>query len=441
MNQPLNKIWENLTDLGSQFFEPDQISALKACDLVEEKGQYILLAPNRFALSTVNELMPTLQLLLKKQNIHDVKLEIGRQDDLLSFQNKQKKENSKDKAYKSNLNPDYQFSNFVVGETNDSAFHAAKRVSEGLFNEGFNPLYIYGGTGLGKSHLMHAIGNTLRSKGFNRVIYLTAEDFTNDFVNAIRDPKNNPMEAFQEYYRNADALLIDDVQFIGDKNRSQMEFFHTYNALLDQRRPIVLTSDRLPREIEGLESRLQSRFGSGVTVSIYPPVYETRLAILKNKAEQMQADLPEEVAQYIAHNIETNVRELEGALKKVVMRAKWSNDIPNINIARAELGDMIAAQSKQINLPNIRKVVCNYYQITQDDLDSPSRKATVRLPRQVAMHLARNLTKLSTTEIGQNFGDRDHSTVINACKRIDEQLKKDHQFKEIYETIKVTIKG
>ncbi|WP_245935950.1 chromosomal replication initiator protein DnaA [Suttonella ornithocola] len=437
MNPTLRQTWKTVIDSLRPIINIDDATLLDSCELVEENGQYTIYVPNQFALKTLNEkLIGSIQLALDKKGIKNVQAKISNRD---LFEYQERKKNNKEKPFESHLNVDYQFENFVVGQSNDNAYAAAKRVSEGQYSEGFNPLFIYGGTGLGKSHLMHAVGNALRANGHSRVLYLTAEEFTNDFINTIRNKRS--MQEFSDYYRNVDALLIDDVQFLGDKDRSQAEFFHTFNSLFDRKRPIILTSDRYPKEIPDLEPRLQSRFGQGLTVSVVPPEFETRVAILHRKAETLNFYLPDEVAQFIAHNVVSNVRELEGALRKVYAMTQFKETTATQAIAREALKDLINAHNKQITLSNIRKVICSYYDIGQEDLDSASRKATVRLPRQVAMHLSRALTRHSTTEIGQNFGGRDHSTVLNACKRIDAMLEKDIEFSETYRNIKNMITG
>lgn len=432
-----NQKWETIIDSLKPILSEDLINLLKSCELSQENQQWFVNAPNPYAMKTLEKkVLPVIGLALEKNGIGKFKLRVHQPD---IFDEQQAKRRSGGRQYKSNLNLEYQFENFVVGQSNDNAYAAALRISTGEFNPQFNPLLIYGGTGLGKSHLMHAVGNALRSNGRNRVIYLTAEEFTNDFIAMLQDKK---IQEFNDYYRSADALLIDDVQFLGGKERSQTEFFHTFNSLFDRHCPIILTCDRFPKEIDGLEPRLQSRFGQGLTVSVVPPDLETRIAILKNKAERLNFELPEDVAHYIAEHVVSNVRDLEGALKNVYMRCEMRQlKKPDIKLARETLGDLLKAKSKQISLENIRNVVARHYKITIVDLDSESRKASVRLPRQIAMHLARKLTSHSTTEIGQCFGGRDHSTVINACKQIDKELEKDQQFKDLYRGLEMTVTG
>ncbi len=438
MSEPTREKWQGVIDSLAPIIDSDGLTLLRSCLLSEENGHWFLLAPNQFALNRLNEkYLSSVKLALNKQGISNIKSKI---DDSDLFSLSQRKKSAQQKPFESNLNTDYQFDNFVVGKSNDNAFAAAHRVSEGLFSDEFNPLLIYGGTGLGKSHLMHAAGNALRVRGSSRIMYLTAEEFTNDFTNTLKDPKRS-MREFTEYYRNADALLIDDVQFLAGKNSSQAEFFHTFNSLFDKKRQIILTCDRYPKEIEGLEDRLKSRFGSGLTVSIEPPDYETRVAILQSKAEKLDFDLPGEVEQFIAHNVVSNVRELEGALRKVYAHCQFKGTSATIDIARSALNDLIIAQNKQITLSNIRNIVANYYHISLVDMDSKSRKASVTLPRQIAMHLAKALTRHSYPEIGKVFGGRDHSTVIHACEKISRLYEEDADFREEYKGLRMTITG
>lgn len=440
MSEPTREKWQSVIDSLSPIMDSDAVNLLRSCILQENDGKWSLYAPNKFALTKLNEkYISAVRLALEKQNIRDVQTRIGDpQGDL--FTPKDRKKNATERNFESHLNTDYQFDNFVVGKSNDNAFAAAHRVSEGLLSDEFNPLLIYGGTGLGKSHLMHAAGNALRARGNRRVMYLTAEEFTNDFTNTIKDPKRS-MRDFTEFYRNADALLIDDVQFLAGKNSSQAEFFHTFNSLFDKKRQIILTCDRYPKEIDGLEDRLKSRFGSGLTVSIEPPDYETRVAILQSKAEKLDFDLPPDVEQFIAHNVVSNVRELEGALRKVYAHCEFKNTPATIEIAKAALNDLILAQNKQITLGNIRQIVANYYHVDVADLDSKSRKASITLPRQIAMHLAKSLTRHSYPEIGKVFGGRDHSTVIHACEKISKLCNEDPEFREEYKGLRMTITG
>lgn len=440
---PPHIIWDTVINAMSAIVETEDVQNLRACQLEKSNGKWYVSAPNKYAIDLIEKsgLWPIVTKTLSKQGINKATLreEIP---DLFTHSEKKAQKKSVDREIKSKLDPEYQFDSFVEGESNTTAFNAAKRISEGLFSDEFNPLLIYGGTGLGKSHLMHAIGNTLVAKGKKRVLYLTAEEFSNDFIRTIREADRS-MTEFNDYYRSADALLIDDIQFFVGKDRSQAEFFHTFNSLFSRSCQIVLTSDKLPKEIPEMEPRLRSRFGSGLSVSVEPPGFETRVAILQRKAEKLKFNLPMQTAQFIAENIASNVRELEGALRKVYAMYSFSEKKEDVSVefARNALKDLLTAQNKQISLANIRKVVAAHFGITLTDLDSESRKASVRLPRQTAMSLVRELTNLSTTDIGKAFGGRDHSTVINSCKRISTMLEKDEKFNEIYKGLKLTIMG
>lgn len=317
------------------------------------------------------------------------------------------------------LNPAFTFDSFVEGKSNQLARAASIQVAE---NPGgaYNPLFLYGGVGLGKTHLMHAIGNLiLKQKPHARVVYLHSERFVADMVKALQ---SNKINEFKGYYRSVDALLIDDIQFFAGKERSQEEFFHTFNALLEGQQQVILTCDRYPKEIEGVEERLKSRFGWGLTVAIEPPELETRVAILMSKAEQNKLDLKPEVAFFIAKKLRSNVRELEGALKRVIAHAHFSGRQIDIDFAREALKDLLAIQDKLITIDNIQKIVAEYYKVKIADLLSKRRSRSIARPRQIAMALAKELTNHSLPEIGDAFGGRDHTTVLHAC-RIIKQLK------------------
>lgn len=314
-----------------------------------------------------------------------------------------------------NLNDLFTFDNFVEGKSNQLAKAAARQVAE---NPGgsYNPLFLYGGVGLGKTHLMHAVGNLiLVNKPHAVVIYLHSERFVADMVKALQ---NNAINEFKRFYRSVDALLIDDIQFFAGKERSQEEFFHTFNALLEGQQQIILTSDRYPKEINGIEERLQSRFGAGLTVAVQPPELETRVAILINKAKQSGIDLQHEVAFFIAKRIRSNVRELEGALKRVVANSQFTGGAITLPFVQESLKDLLALQEKLISVDNIMKTVADYYKIKVADLLSKRRNRSVARPRQMAMTLCKELTNHSLPEIGDAFGGRDHTTVLHACRTI-----------------------
>ncbi|WP_286340990.1 chromosomal replication initiator protein DnaA [Ferrimonas sp. YFM] len=330
---------------------------------------------------------------------------------------------------RSNINRTYQFDNFVEGKSNQLARAAATQVSD---NPGgaYNPLFLYGGTGLGKTHLLHAVGNGILKNNPNaKVIYMHSERFVQDMVRALQ---NNAIAEFKRYYRSVDALLIDDIQFFANKDRSQEEFFHTFNALLEGNHQIILTSDRYPKEIDGVEDRLKSRFGWGLTVAIEPPELETRVAILMRKAQESKIHLPDEVAFFIAKRLRSNVRELEGALNRVIANANFTGRPITIDFVREALRDLLALQEKLVTIDNIQKTVAEYYKIKVADILSKRRSRSVARPRQVAMALAKELTNHSLPEIGDAFGGRDHTTVLHACRKIEQLREESHDIKEDY---------
>jgi chromosomal replication initiator protein len=317
----------------------------------------------------------------------------------------------------SRINPEFTFASFVEGKSNQLARAAAMQVGENP-GQAYNPLFIYGGVGLGKTHLMHAIGNLIRERRPGaRIAYVHSERFVSDMVRALQ---HNTINEFKQTYRTLDALLIDDIQFFAGKNQSQEEFFHTFNALLEGQQQIVLSCDRYPKEVAGLEERLKSRFGWGLTVAIEPPELETCVAILMAKAQAAGAELPEEVAFFVAKRIRSNVRELEGALRRVLATSRFTGRPVTLELAREALKDLLAAQERLVTVDNIQKTVAEYYKIRVADLLSKRRSRSIARPRQVAMALARELTNHSLPEIGDAFGGRDHTTVLHACDRVKE---------------------
>jgi len=315
------------------------------------------------------------------------------------------------------LNSLFTFDSFVEGKSNQLALAATIQVAANP-GGGYNPLYIYGGVGLGKTHLMHAVGNALRSKKPDaRIVYLHSERFVADMVKALQ---LNAINDFKRYYRSVDALLIDDIQFFANKDRSQEEFFHTFNSLMEGGQQMIFTCDRYPKEIDGLEERLKSRFGWGLTVSIEPPELETRAAILMKKAAHAKVDLSSEAAFFIAQRVRSNVRELEGALKRVIASAHFTGRSITVDLIRESLKDLLALQERLVTIDNIQKVVAEYYKIKLSDLLSKKRTRSLARPRQLAMSLAKDLTNHSLPEIGDAFGGRDHTTVLHACRKIHE---------------------
>ena len=338
--------------------------------------------------------------------------------------------------YKSNLNPDFTFASFVGGKSNQLARAASMQVGE---NPGgaYNPLFIYGGVGLGKTHLMHAVGNLILERNpAARVIYLHSERFVADMVKGLQ---HNAINEFKRFYRTVDALLIDDIQFFAGKERSQEEFFHTFNALLEGQQQVILTCDRYPKEVQGLEERLKSRFGWGLTAAIEPAELETRVAILMNKASQNNIDLPDDVAFFIAKRIQSNIRELEGALRRVMASARFTGSPITLEFTKDALRDLLALQDKLVTIDNIQKVVAEYYKIRVADLLSPRRSRTITRPRQLAMALAKELTTHSLPEIGDAFGGRDHTTVLHACRKVVELKDSDARINEDYSNLLRTL--
>ena len=334
--------------------------------------------------------------------------------------------------HKSNLNPDFTFESFVAGKSNQLAHAASMQVAE---NPGgaYNPLFIYGGVGLGKTHLMQAAGNLLLEHNPEaNVVYLHSERFVADMVKALQ---HNAINEFKRFYRTVDALLIDDIQFFAGKERSQEEFFHTFNALLEGQQQVILTCDRYPKEVQGLEERLKSRFGWGLTAAIEPAELETRVAILMSKAQQSHIDLPDDVAFFIAKRIQSNIRELEGALRRVVASARFTGRSISLEITREALRDLLVLQDKLVTIDNIQKVVAEYYKIRVADLHSARRSRTITRPRQIAMALAKELTTHSLPEIGDAFGGRDHTTVLHATRKVAELRDTDLRINEDYNNL------
>ena len=318
---------------------------------------------------------------------------------------------------KSNLIENFTFESFVEGKSNHIALAASRQIGDGLKNS-YNPLFIYGGVGLGKTHLMHAVGNEiLRKDPTKKIAYVHSEKFVSDMVKSLQ---LGAINEFKQYYRSLDALLIDDIQFFAKKEQSQEELFHTFNSLLEKGSQMILTCDRYPKEIDGLEDRLKSRLGWGLPVVIEPPELETRVAILLSKAESMNHELNEESAFFIAQKVRSNVRELEGALKRVIANSNFTGRPISVDLIKDSLKDLLAIQARQVSVENIQKTTAEYYNIKMSDILSKRRSRSVARPRQMAMFLAKELTNYSLPEIGESFGGRDHTTVIHACKKINE---------------------
>ena len=432
-------IWEDcLSALRTNLTETQFNTWIKPLSAVEDESSQTLtlLAPNKFVVSWVqkNYLDQIKELADSRgEQKTTVAISVGetsseKQELLIST----KKETSEKTAVGSSLNPNYRFGTFVGGKSNQLARAAALQITE---NPGtsYNPFFIYGGVGLGKTHLMQSVGNELlKNRPDAKVAYVHSERFVGEMVSALQ---HNSLDRFKMSYRALDVLLIDDIQFFAGKEKSQEEFFHTFNVLLEANKQIIMTSDKYPKEISGLEERLRSRFGWGLTVSIDPPETETCVAILKVKSELENFDLPEDVAFFIASKIRSNVRELEGALRKVIASCKFTGRAPTVALARESLRDLLALQSRQITVDNIQKTVAEYYNIRVSDLHSKRRTRSITRPRQIAMAIAKALTNKSLPEIGELFGGRDHTTVIHACKKTEELMANDIKISEDYNNI------
>ena len=375
-----------------------------------------LVAPNDFILNYVEKNLSTeITGLVKQQSKKDISL-VFKTLTKETFVDKYKKNNQNDN---SKLVQSYVFDSFVEGKSNHLALAAAKQVASNPKGD-YNPLFIYGGVGLGKTHLMHAVGNEiLQNSPDKRIVYVHSEKFVSDMVKALQ---LGAMNEFKSFYRNADALLIDDIQFFAGKEQSQEEFFHTFNALLDRNNQMILTCDKYPKEIDGLEERLKSRLGWGLPVVIDPPELETRAAVLLSKASSMGVELPNDCAIYIAQRIRSNIRELEGALKRVAANSRFTNQPIDLSLVKDALKDLFVISAKMVSIENIQKTVSEYYNIKLSDLLSKRRSRSITRPRQLAMALTKELTNHSLPEIGEAFNGRDHTTVLHACKKIAEAM-------------------
>ena len=413
---------------------------IRPLQVVEDEQQIELFAPNRFVLDRVKDhYFPRIQEVLE---LHSTA--IGSKQLLINIGTSVTSNApsatitatptisvnpTASQVFSSNLNSTSTFDSFVEGKSNQLAKAAAMQVAD---NSGtaYNPLLIYGGVGLGKTHLMHAVGNQiLKHKPNAHVVYLHSERFVQDMVKALQ---HNAIDNFKRHYRSVDALLIDDIQFFAGKERSQEEFFHTFNALLEDQRQIIITCDRYPKEVEGLEERLKSRFGWGLTQAIEPPELETRVAIMQSKAEAAGIDLPSDVAFFVAKKIRSNIRELEGALRRLIANSQFTGKAISIEFAREALHDLISLQEKLVTIENIQKTVAEYYKIRIADLLSARRSRSITRPRQLAMALSKELTSHSLPEIGDAFGGRDHTTVLHACKKTIELRDGDAKINDDY---------
>jgi len=453
-----SEIWQHcLARLEGELTSQQFNTWIRPLQVMEDSSQLRLLAPNRFVLDWVNtRLLDQIEAIVKETGDasmrHDVILEIGGTSPSLNQAARREraagsagpmpvpKNNGRQRtnsvSHNSGLNLNATFENFIEGKSNQLARAASYQIGE---NPGgaYNPLFIYGGVGLGKTHLMHAVGNLIVEKNPSaKVVYLHSERFVQDMVKALQ---HNAIDDFKRYYRSVNALLIDDIQFFAGKERSQEEFFHTFNALLEGQQQIILTCDRYPKEVSGLEERLKSRFGWGLTVAIEPPELETRVAILMTKATQMGVDLPQDVAFFIAKRIRSNIRELEGALRRVTANAKFTGQPITPEFAKLALKDLIALQDKLVTIENIQKTVAEYFKIRVAELLSKKRTRSIARPRQIAMAIAKELTNHSLPEIGDAFGGRDHTTVLHACRKIADLKITEPRIMEDYSNIMRTL--
>ena len=385
-------------------------------------------APNDFILSYVEKnLTQEIRKIANKETDVEIDL-VYKKLTKETFVDKYKKQSSEN----TKLVDSYVFDNFVEGKSNHLALAAARQVANNPSGD-YNPLFIYGGVGLGKTHLMHAVGNQILQNNPNkRIVYVHSEKFVSDMVKALQ---LGAMNEFKSFYRNADALLIDDIQFFAGKEQSQEEFFHTFNALLDRNNQMILTCDKYPKEIDGLEERLKSRLGWGLPVIIDPPGLETRAAVLLKKASLMGVNIPNDCAIYIAQRIRSNIRELEGALKRVAANAKFTGSEIDLPLVKDALKDLFVISAKMVSIENIQKTVSEYYNIKLSDLLSKRRSRSITRPRQLAMALTKELTNHSLPEIGEAFNGRDHTTVLHACKKIKELRKENPSHEEDYRNL------
>lgn len=414
-------LWNRcIRDLQAEIPEQQFNTWIRPLQAVEDDGQLKLLAPNRFVVDWLQEhyIQRILEIIDDSRAGTELVVEVGSRQPAPASTTPRVMPvpaSTGPATIASRLSRAFTFKSFVEGKSNQLARAAASQVSENP-GKSYNPLFIYGGVGLGKTHLMHAVGNAMLQRNpAARVAYVHSERFVGDMVRGLQ---HNKISEFKRSYRSLDALLIDDIQFFAGKERSQEEFFHTFNALLEGQRQIVLTCDRYPKEVVGLEERLKSRFGWGLTVSIEPPELETSVAILMSKAEAEDVVLPETVAFFIAKRIRSNVRELEGALRRVIANSRFTGRPINVDFAKEALRDLLALQERLVSIENIQKTVADYFKLRVADLLSKRRSRSIARPRQLAMALAKELTNHSLPEIGDAFGGRDHTTVLHACRRI-----------------------
>lgn len=429
-------IWQKCLDRLEDELTSQQFNTwIRPLQAVDDADGVRLLAPNRYIRDQVQDnFLNRIRELIAQGGFGRVDLEIGSTGKVNQREPAPNTFATRERFYPLlDLNKDFTFDTFVEGRSNQLARAAAYQVSENVGGASYNPLLLYGGVGLGKTHLMHAVGNSIADRHPQlKVAYMYSQRFMEDMVRAI---EQGTMSDFTKYYRSVDVLLMDDIQFLAKGMKTQEEFFHVFNRLQEDGSQIVLTCDRYPKEIEGLEERLESRFVWGMTAPVEPPELETRVAILMKKAEIEQVPLPSEVAFFIAERIRSNVRELEGALKRVIANAKFTGREISMEQVRESLRDLIAIQDRQIGIENIQKTVADYYKIRVSDLHSKKRTRSIARPRQLAMALAKELTNHSLPEIGDAFGGRDHTTVLHACRKIEELRESSRDIREDYNNL------
>jgi chromosomal replication initiator protein len=440
-----SKVWQKCLNTLQKELSSQQFNTwIKPLQVSDEDGQLLLLAPNKYILDTLtSQYLTRIKALLQESGTISVELRIGSQriqQEINRVPVRHKKISANSFVKRENfyplleLNKSFTFDSFVEGRSNEMARAAAVQVTQNIGGSSYNPLLLYGGVGLGKTHLMHAVGNSIAdSHPELKVSYMYSQRFMEDMVRAI---ERGAMSDFTQYYRSVDVLLMDDIQFLAKGSKSQEEFFHVFNRLQEEGRQIVLTCDRYPKEIVGLEERLESRFVWGMTAVVEPPELETRVAILMKKAEREKVFIPSDAAFFIAERVQSNVRELEGALKRVIANANFTGRSITIDQVKQALRDLIAIQDRQVGVDNIQKTVADYYKLRLGELLSKKRNRSVARPRQVAMALSKDLTSHSLPEIGDAFGGRDHTTVLHACRKIEELKELNPDIKEDYRNLK-----
>ena len=440
-------LWEKcLSRLEGELSAQQLNTWLRPLQAIETNDSLQLLAPNPYVQTWVQEQLEAkinhILEALSQGRILSASIEVGSNKGDVNAQELSPKKAKQpapisEPAISSPMNPAFTFESYVEGKSNQIARAASLHVAESPGTSGYNPLFLYGGTGLGKTHLMLAVGNQIKKDNPKaRVMYLSSERFVQDMITALR---NNVIDKFKSHYRSADALLIDDIQFFAKKERSQEEFFYTFNSLLEGQKQIILTCDRFPKEVENLDERLQSRLGWGLTIAVEPPELETRVAILIKKAQQNLVTLPEDVAFFIAQRIKSNVRDLEGALQRTMAFSRFTNQPLSIDMAQEALKDLLALHQKLVTLDSIQKTVGEYFKLRISDLLSKKRTRSIARPRQIAMALAKELTNHSLPEIGEAFGGRDHTTVLHACRKVAELKETDTRIDEDYRNLLRTL--